>query len=210
MSLIQYQVRHAIINFQHRPIKCVNNWYQCRRSYNSSSHAWWTQLSSNSTRKIQGQYYSMQKEDLSKDRSWGHLFQILSSQTCGFTYLISSPRETSHPKEHWWRFKGPQRKFWKKTKLRIMRRTKMCTLFWLSWQPITSWMNKSPLFNHCSNYSGRRLLWCMDICYKTLWKWEFSYSSFWFWSVLQYSGTWWLFHNKCYYLRSTLTHCQDS
>ena len=39
MSLIQYQIHHIVINFQHRLIKCVDHSYKQRRSYQISRNA---------------------------------------------------------------------------------------------------------------------------------------------------------------------------
>ena len=47
----------------------------------------------------------MQKEELTENISWRDLLHIWSSQTCSFTSWSLYHKETSHTKEHWWRFK---------------------------------------------------------------------------------------------------------
>ena len=95
LKLVQYQIHQPVINFQHRPIKCMVSFYWWRRVHHWSGHTWWTPEPPNSKWKIQGQDQSMNKWELPEDISGRYLVQIWSSQTCGFTFWNYYPRETS-------------------------------------------------------------------------------------------------------------------
>ena len=94
ISLIQSQINHLFIKFQHRLKKCVDHSYQRvrKRAYNRSIFDWWTKLTSKSTWKIKGQDQSIHKEEIPYKRSWIDSLHIWSSQTCSFTPWILSPK----------------------------------------------------------------------------------------------------------------------